>query len=169
MKQLRNTFIIFIVSGFWHGANWTFVAWGFLNAIYFIPLLLTQKNRKHMNVVADKTILPTIREFFQILFTFFLTVIAWVFFRSETVYDALLYIESMFSFSLFTVPTSYRSGVLYVFVLIGIEWFTRKKQHPMEIDFYKVPKMIRWLIYLIFIYLILIYGGEAQTFIYFQF
>ena len=75
----------------------------------------------------------------------------------------------MFSFSLFTVPTSYRSGVLYVFVLIGIEWFTRKKQHPMEIDFYKVPKMIRWLIYMIFIYLILIYGGEAQTFIYFQF
>ena len=169
VKQLRNTFIIFIVSGFWHGANWTFVAWGFLNAIYFIPLLLTQNNRKHMNVVADKTILPTIREFFQILFTFFLTVIAWVFFRSETVYDALLYIESMFSFSLFTVPTSYRSGVLYVFVLIGIEWFTRKKQHPMEIDFYKVPKMIRWLIYMIFIYLILIYGGEAQTFIYFQF
>jgi len=120
-------------------------------------------------VIAEKNILPSIKEFFQILFTFSLTVIAWVFFRSDTVLDALLYIERMFSFSLFTIPKLYRSNLVYVILLIIIEWFTRKKLHPLEIDNNKVPQAVRWLIYIIFIYFIFLYGGNAQTFIYFQF
>jgi D-alanyl-lipoteichoic acid acyltransferase DltB (MBOAT superfamily) len=78
--KVRNTFIIFIVSGFWHGANWTFIVWGALNAIYFLPLLLTKKNRQNMEVVAENSFLPSLKEFGQMTVTFALTIIAWVFF-----------------------------------------------------------------------------------------
>src|SRR5690554_7687979 len=77
--KVRNVFIIFIVSGFWHGANWTFIVWGALNAIYFLPLLLTNRNRKHLEVVAEGEVLPSIKEFFLMLLTFGLTVFAWIF------------------------------------------------------------------------------------------
>src|SRR5690606_24260260 len=83
--KIQNTFIIFIVSGFWHGANWTFIVWGALNAIYFLPLLLTKRNRQYMEVVAENSYLPSIKEFFQMSLTFGLTVIAWIFFRAENI------------------------------------------------------------------------------------
>src|SRR5690606_24894946 len=84
-KVIRNVFIIFIVSGFWHGANWTFIVWGALNALYFLPLLLRKRNKVHTNVVAQDSVLPSIKELFQMLTTFALTVLAWVFFRAENV------------------------------------------------------------------------------------
>ena len=62
LMKVRNTFIIFIVSGFWHGANWTFIVWGALNAIYFLPLLLTKKNRNHIDIVAKGKQFPTLYE-----------------------------------------------------------------------------------------------------------
>ena len=84
-KKIRNVFIIFVVSGFWHGANWTFIMWGLINAIYFIPLMLLKKNRKNTGIVAEGKTIPTFSEFIQITFTFFMTLIAWVFFRTESV------------------------------------------------------------------------------------
>src|SRR5680860_142330 len=90
--KVRNTFIIFIVSGFWHGANWTFVVWGALNALYFLPLLLTNKNRQNMEVVAENSYLPSINEFFQMGLTFGLTVIAWIFFRADNIGHAINYL-----------------------------------------------------------------------------
>jgi len=80
--KIRNTFIIFLVSGFWHGANWTFVIWGFLNALYFLPLLLAKRNRNNLDVVAQDNVLPSPMELFKMLMTFGLTVIAWIFFRA---------------------------------------------------------------------------------------
>lgn len=77
--RLRNTFIIFLLSGLWHGANWTFLIWGLLNALYFVPLLLAEKNRTNLNIVAEKSFLPSLKELFQISFTFFLTCFAWIF------------------------------------------------------------------------------------------
>ncbi|MCL4158939.1 UNVERIFIED_CONTAM: hypothetical protein GTU68_043845, partial [Idotea baltica] len=93
LSQIRNVFVIFIVSGFWHGANWTFIIWGALNALYFIPLLLLNKNRTHTNI-----------DFIKMLVTFLLTVIAWIFFRAETLSKALDYITNLFDFSLFSLP-----------------------------------------------------------------
>ena len=79
LMKVRNTFVIFLVSGFWHGANWTFIIWGAINALYFLPLLLTNNNRKNLGVVADGKLLPSIREFFAMISTFILTVFAWIF------------------------------------------------------------------------------------------
>ena len=81
--QLRNVFAIFLVSGFWHGANWTFIVWGGLNALFFIPLLLTNKNRNNLDEVASNSILPNVKELFQILLTFGLTTFTWIFFRAS--------------------------------------------------------------------------------------
>ena len=94
--KVRNTFAIFLVSGFWHGANWTFIIWGALNAIYFLPLLLTNNNRKNLGVVAEGKLLPSIRELFAMLTTFTLTVFAWIFFRAENIGHAFSYIKEIF-------------------------------------------------------------------------
>ena len=95
--KVRNTFAIFLVSGFWHGANWTFIIWGALNAIYFLPLLLTNNNRKNLGVVAEGKLLPSLRELFAMLTTFRLTVFAWIFFRAENLSHAFrLYWRNIF-------------------------------------------------------------------------
>ena len=93
--KIRNTFIIFIVSGFWHGADWTFIVWGALNALYFMPLLLLNKNRVNTDTVAQGRHLPSTREFFQITITFSLTVFAWIFFRAENMFHAVGYIFAL--------------------------------------------------------------------------
>ena len=167
--KIRNTFIIFIVSGFWHGANWTFVVWGALNAIYFLPLLLLKKNRVNTNLVAEGKYFPTIRELFQMLLTFFITLIAWVFFRADNVTNAFIYIKNMFSESLFSKPDIIPITVLGLVVLfITIEWLGRAGEYAIEkIDFLNKP--LRWSFYMLLIILMFVYTGEQQEFIYFQF
>jgi len=95
--KIRNTFVIFLVSGFWHGANWTFVVWGALNALYFLPLLIAGKNRQNLGLVAEGRLLPNIKEFIQICTTFLLTMLAWIFFRASSVGHALSYLKGIFS------------------------------------------------------------------------
>ena len=81
LKALRNIFIIFIVSGFWHGANWTFIIWGLIHAILYIPLFITKQNRVYISdVVAENKYLPTLKESFQMATTFFFAALAFVFF-----------------------------------------------------------------------------------------
>jgi len=166
--KIRNTFIIFLVSGFWHGANWTFIVWGGLNALYFLPLLLLKKNRVNTDTVADGKIFPSIKEFFQILLTFSLTVLAWVFFRSPTVIDAIKYIKHTFSLSLFSIPTIDMKPFLYIVFLILIEWLSRKNKHGLEVLKSK-NILFRWGIYFIIMSIILIFGARSDSFIYFQF
>jgi alginate O-acetyltransferase complex protein AlgI len=137
-KKIRNTFIIFLVSGFWHGANWTFIVWGGLNALYFLPLLIRQKNRTHLSIVAQGRFFPTFKELFQMLFTFGMTTLAWVFFRAATVTEAFHYLKNMFAFS-FNGGIQYLSidrysvelGALLV-VFIGLEWYAREGEHPIR-------------------------------------
>ena len=103
-KNIRNTFIIFIVSGFWHGANWTFILWGLLNAIYIMPSIVFKTNRNNLDIVAKGNYLPTIKEFFSILLTFSLTVFAWIFFRANNITHAFSFVSEIFSSSIFTFP-----------------------------------------------------------------
>ncbi|CAN0603038.1 unnamed protein product, partial [Ectocarpus sp. 12 AP-2014] len=104
--KIRNTFIIFLVSGFWHGANWTFIIWGLLNALYFLPLLLRNKNRVNTNNVAQERWLPNFKETIQIAITFTLTVFAWIFFRANSVHHAFDYILHIFKENSQVVPFS---------------------------------------------------------------
>lgn len=176
---IRNVFIIFIVSGFWHGANWTFLFWGALNAIYFLPLLLTNKNRKNLTIVAHGKFLPSLRDFISILTTFSFTVFSWIFFRSNTINDAFIYINGIFSKSLFTIPIqeikkiSVGADILYVLLFLAffvlIEWIKRDRNHPLEVYFPEKNKQKRWLFYYVLILLIILFQGSEQNFIYFQF
>ncbi len=168
--KVRNTFIIFVVSGFWHGANWTFLAWGFLNACYFLPLLLSNQNRTHLGTAAEGRWLPNVREFFQISLTFLLTLVAWIFFRSASILDAFAYIGNMLSTSLWAVPEVFpRKIILFIGFFVLIEWMQRDKQHALQLDNVQVPRFVRWGWYNALIFVIFWFGGSQQEFIYFQF
>lgn len=172
--KVRNTFIIFIVSGFWHGANWTFIVWGALNAVYFLPLLLTKNNRRHLEIVAKGRSLPTLRELSQILLTFGLTVFAWIFFRANDIGHAMRFISEIFSSTLFAMPhlTGARRAVitmLLVGVFILIEWKGREGQYGIAKVGLSWPKYLRWGFYCLIAVTIFLFAGKQQTFIYFQF
>lgn len=168
--KIRNIFIIFTVSGFWHGANWTFVAWGALNALYFLPLMLLNRNRANTDTVAEGRLLPNLTELFQMGTTFFLTLIAWVFFRAESMEHAVAYIAGIFTPSLFSTPEVLaKTVVLGVAVLTAVEWVQRDKQHGLQLDGVALPTAVRWALYYLIAASIIWLGGQQQQFIYFQF
>ena len=172
--KVRNTFIIFIVSGFWHGANWTFIIWGALNAIYFLPLLLTKTNRNHLDTIAQGKLLPNLKEFLLMLLTFSLTVFAWIFFRAENIGHAISYITEILSPSLFSIPKfAGMYNALITIILIGvfvlIEWFGREGQYAISNLGLKWKRPIRYAMYYAIIIAIFWFGGKEQQFIYFQF
>ena len=168
LNKIKNTFIIFLVSGLWHGANWTFIFWGLLNALYFLPLLISNRNRSHINIVAENSIFPNIKDFIKILFTFFITVLAWVFFRAPSIEIAFEYIFKIFNKSLFQFPSVDIKPFLFITILIIFEWINRKKQHGFAIDNIKLLP-IRWILYIFVFCLILLFHASSQPFIYFQF
>ncbi|MGB0998797.1 MAG: MBOAT family O-acyltransferase [Flavobacteriales bacterium] len=172
--KIRNTFIIFIVSGFWHGANWTFIVWGALNALYFLPLLLTKNNRNNLDIVAKGKLFPSFKETYQILLTFSLTVLAWVFFRAENMTHALAYLSEIFSSSFFEFPEFLEPKmVLLTFALLtvflAIEWFGRTEQFALAKIGSTWNRPLRFGMYYSLLFLIFWFGGKEQQFIYFQF
>ena len=172
--KVRNTFIIFIVSGFWHGANWTFIVWGALNAIYFLPLLLTNNNRKNLEIVAQGKLLPSIKEFSLMLLTFAFTVFAWIFFRAENMGHAISYISEILSPSLFSIPKfagigSALTTIILVSIFVLVEWKGREGQYAISNLGLKWKRPIRYAMYYAIIIAIFWFGGKEQQFIYFQF
>ncbi|MDX6190947.1 MBOAT family protein [Flavobacterium sp. Fl-318] len=168
--KVRNTFIIFLVSGFWHGANWTFIIWGLLNAMYIMPSIIFNTNRVNLDVVAQGKNLPTFKELFQIIVTFGLTVFAWIFFRAENLHHAMSYISQIFSTTLFTKPEFLTNKIfLFLLIFIIVEWFGRDQQYAIAQIGGKWNKAIRWGFYYALIYLIFDFAGNEQQFIYFQF
>ena len=172
--KVRNTFAIFLVSGFWHGANWTFLVWGGLNALYFLPLQLTNSNRTHLDTVAKGKSLPSFRELLQMLITFVLVMLAWIFFRSNDLGHAIQYLSTLFSSSFFSGPSFPEmkrawSILLLVVVFLAVEW--RGREHQYAIAYFHAYRRrgIRWTLYLLICLLIFLYQGSQQDFIYFQF
>lgn len=136
LLSFRNILIIFLVSGFWHGANWTFIAWGGLHALYFIPLFVTKRNRAYLDSVAHGRKFPSFSELLSMLFTFFLVCIGWIFFRADSISVAFHYIKQMFSFE-FMGGLQYLSIerysielILLLTVFTTIEWMSREHEHP---------------------------------------
>lgn len=173
--KIRNIFIIFLVSGFWHGANWTFLVWGALNAFYFLPLLLSKKNRTNIDIIAQGKFLPSFKDFLAMVFTFFITTIAWVFFRANTIQHAGSYVSGIFSSSLFDMPhfKEINKGftvILLLLFFIFIEWCGRESQFAIENIGVRWPRIIRWSFYSFLIFCIGMFMATYETpFIYFQF
>jgi D-alanyl-lipoteichoic acid acyltransferase DltB (MBOAT superfamily) len=172
-KVIRNTFIIFLVSGFWHGANWTFITWGFYHAVLFLPLILWNKNRKYINSVTENKRFPAIKELVQMGITFALIVFGWIFFRAENITQAWMYFSKIFSFSLFAVPQIMIKRMLMTLFLVTvfllIEWSGRKNQYAIENLSFIKKRYLRWGFYYALTSVIICFSGEEQEFIYFQF
>ena len=171
--RVRNTFIIFIVSGFWHGANWTFIFWGFLNALFIMPSILLKTNRTNLEIVAQDRFFPTFRELFNMMLTFALTVLAWIFFRANSITHAFEYIGGIFNQSLFTFPTLRKSALATLFLVVFLlltEWMGRRNNYGIEKLLLEKPRWVRWSFYAFVLMLIgLFLQTEESPFIYFQF
>ena len=177
--KIRNTFIIFLVSGFWHGANWTFIVWGFLNALYIMPSIIFNTNRSNLDIVAKGKILPSFKEFLSIGLTFSLTVFAWIFFRANDLSHAFKYIHDMLAGlkyqwsyiqtkELFYYKIGYAIPILLLFFII-IEWYGREQQYAIMKLGVNWNRPLRWLMYWAIIFVIFWFGGKEQQFVYFQF
>lgn len=167
---IRNTFIIFLVSGLWHGANWTFIVWGGLNALFIMPSVIFKRNRLNLDTVAQGRLIPTAKEAVQVLTTFLLASFAWIFFRSENMTHAIYYIEEMFSPSFFSIPQVYSIKTFIVVLLFFIvEWCGREGKYALESFTNSWPRFFRWTFFYIIIIAIILMTGADQQFIYFQF
>jgi D-alanyl-lipoteichoic acid acyltransferase DltB (MBOAT superfamily) len=171
-KIIRNVYIVWAISGLWHGANWTFVCWGLFHATLLAIYNVFGINTKYKNVVAYGRYLPSIKELFQIALTFFLAVIGWILFRAESLGQAIDYLASMARNSFWGIPSSSCAICLcFGFVLLAIEWLQRDKQHALQFGNKKFfsYRAVRWGIYYLIILVCFRFAGSSQTFIYFQF
>jgi len=176
LGHIRNLLITFIVSGFWHGANWTFLIWGGLNGLYYIPELAFKGSFKKTPYIAFDKYLPSLKEFVGWGTTFMLTVVGWVFFRSETVNDAFRYLGNIFSKPFFIYKSDFgvyniisnKLIVIFIVLLLLLEYLSRNKDHVLQIE--NQPAIIRWSIYYVVVLTIIGFGQFRQIdFIYFQF
>ena len=176
-KIVRNTFVIFLVSGIWHGANWTFLAWGAYHAILFLPLILLGANRKYTNKVAEGRLLPTWREVLQMSLTFALVVIGWIIFRAETITQAWDFLCHIWDFSPASTPIEMGRGKnlvvsISIMIMVTIEWLGRNREYPLQ-DISNVPffrhQTVRVIGYALALLAILALRGGKVVFIYFQF
>jgi alginate O-acetyltransferase complex protein AlgI len=168
LKTVRNTFIIFLVSGLWHGANWTFIVWGFLHALFFLPLLLSGKTRQHANDIVGR--LPSPGEAVRMLWTFALVTIAWIFFRANDVQTAWAYLRGIAHPSLLSKPEDFQPKLLlFIALMLVVEWLNRQQAHGLSLGERQVATHYRWLGYLGLVFLIVVFGGTSGAFIYFQF
>lgn len=166
-KIIRNTFIIFLLSGFWHGANWTFIAWGAYHAILFLPLILMGKNRKYLNEVAEGKALPSLKETGQMLLTFMLATAGWIIFRSDSIAQAWQYFGQIPH-----LGTPYTEGLLTITLLTAgmfvVEWVQRQREHGLDLQMLK-SHILKFSIYYIIIFILFLVQKGAESFIYFQF
>ena len=166
-KSIRNIFIIFLVSGFWHGANWSFIFWGLFHSILFLPTFMFNKNRNYTSsIIAANTLLPSLKEFINVVTTFLLVTIGWVFFRSESIGDSFSYLTSMISNINIVTHLSPKIS-FYILVLVLVDWTQRFDERNLFVTF---PKLIFRIFVIICVFLILInFKKESQQFIYFDF
>lgn len=169
LKGFRNTVVIFLTSGLWHGANWTFVAWGAYHAVLFLPLFLAGKNRKYTSAIAAGRLMPTAKELLQMLVTFVLVVVGWIIFRADNISAAALYVQRMFTCYEPVLPKYGKWALVWIVVLMIAEWLQRDRQHALQIEGRVRNRYVRYAIYYALIAVIIIFQGETAQFIYFQF
>lgn len=174
---IRNTFIVFFLSGLWHGANWTYIVWGLYNGLLIVVLILLNKNTKYSLSIAPNTFLPSAKEFIQMFVSFVLVVFGWIIFRADSLSHAIDYIGLMCDKSLLSLP-NFRDidlgfikivyTLFFIFILQSVDWLQRKQDFGLEISNIK-SRIARWSIYIIILLLLTIFAGSQEAFIYFQF
>lgn len=172
MLTIANTMAIFLLSGLWHGANWTFICWGLFNALLFIPLVITGKGRKFKTkTAAYDSSLPKFTEALQILFTFILVTIGWIFFRSDSISDAIAYLTGIATGFSFSFPSNHKTAVAAIALLWTVEWFQRRREFGLQLPHSGLfrYRAARWAAYYIVFILILLMVESPEDFIYFQF
>jgi D-alanyl-lipoteichoic acid acyltransferase DltB (MBOAT superfamily) len=170
-RWILNVMIVFLVSGFWHGANWTFIVWGFLHgALYLVYIALWPASRQFARErPGGEAALPRPDALAQMLLTFALTSLAWVFFRAASVSDAAYILRKIAA----DVPTTwpslmYKQASVWVIVLLAVEWVQRSHANPLHLEHF--PRPVRWSLYYAFAATILMFAPiRYTTFIYFQF
>jgi D-alanyl-lipoteichoic acid acyltransferase DltB (MBOAT superfamily) len=165
-----NTFVIFLLSGFWHGANWTFLAWGFFHALLFLPLILLGKNRRFRDVVASDRNQPSVADSCRMLLTFALVSLGWVLFRSPSIGFAAHYFAHLFGKGATLVPWGgeYTALIPAIVLMFGVEWLNRRGSHEFERHCHF--RLLRWTSYALLIFIIVAFmQTNEMPFIYFQF
>ena len=176
-ESVRNTAVIFLLSGFWHGANWTFIVWGAYHALLFVPLLLLNKNRRYRDTVSEGRLFPNIKELLQMTVTFGLVLIGWIVFRAESIGQAAGYLKGMCNKSLFGIPAMPAIGItrelaattfFFVFILFVMEWLHRERAHGLSLRIKN--QAMRYIVYIALLLVILLFKATMQSaFVYFQF
>jgi len=165
--------INFTICGIWHGANWTYILFGFLHGCYFIPLIIKgTMNKKSKRVKI--TVLPSFTEFKNILATFIIVMLTNIVFRADSIAHAADYFKHIFSLSVFSYPLftnriSALTALIFSCILLLVEWLQRDKEHALQLNDVKIAPYFRWGIYYVIGVIILWFGGTQDTFIYFQF
>lgn len=166
-RQVWNVAVVFLVSGFWHGANWTFIVWGALHTIFFLPSVIIGNNRKFRH--SELGLIPSPKQFIQIAFTFALVCIAWIFFRAENIHQAIDYLQVMSTNFQLSPQVSVNTILLTVGIFAGIEWLEKDQKFALLSLGVKWKRPFRWSLYLVFAMAILLMARSEQEFIYFQF
>ena len=173
-QTLRNTCIVFLISGMWHGASWNFIAWGAIHAGGFMFLMLwPQQSAKSYAFATRNQVIPSVSECLNMLFTFAFVSLAWVFFRSPDLSGAVQYLRKMCSSFISNPADNFhqihgKTLVFYIIPLVVADWYLRHNEREL-----KVPGQSRWLRWLIYALLISVIGlfmyADTSSFIYFQF
>ena len=171
-KTIRNVYIVWGISGLWHGANWTFVCWGLFHATLLAVYNILGISTKYKQVVAYGRFLPNLKETGQMMLTFFLAVLGWIIFRAESMSQAAGFFHAMVCNTFYDPSKLY--GLMFLrfgLLLLLVEWLQRDKQHALQLPVVKPfnYKVVRWGIYYLVLALIYNYTGTSQSFIYFQF
>lgn len=170
-KVLRNTMVVFLLSGFWHGAEWTYVAWGIYHGILFVPLIISGKNTRYTDYAGSGRFLPSFKESLAMGLTSMLVVIGWILFRADNIEIAWGYLSRMFTAFDVMNPITCKTALMWCLILVVIEWFTRKKTFPLQIEGHGILRFraARWMLYAGLTMIVLIFAGQQTDFIYFQF
>jgi D-alanyl-lipoteichoic acid acyltransferase DltB (MBOAT superfamily) len=178
-KAVRNTFIIFLVSGFWHGASWNFILWGFAHACGYLPLLLLNRSKQNTtDSIAQNSMLPSFKEFIGLLSTFLFVMFCWIFFRAPDLATSIEIIKNIFDSSIFGLPNIKLENAdmlklmhlsIATIILLSFEWLSRKTNSSVHFFNLIKLKLLRWLIYLLLVVIVVYYKGAPVEFIYFAF
>lgn len=172
-RTIANILIVWIISGLWHGANWTFVCWGLFHAVIIITYTLLGIDTKSRDTTVIGKLLPTAKIFFQIVLTFSLAVIGWIIFRANTMTQAIDFFHTIISNDFYDgAKVQGRFVLIYSTIPLIIEWLQRDKEHALQIPTHNriwKYRLSRWSLYILIVFIIVFFRGGQTNFIYFQF